>query len=123
MRRVIIIGLIVVYAGGTESATGAMTRGQAEKLVAAVWKEAPESIDITYYATMKVAAKDRDAIRRSYEEAHEQMYGPKEELNAYMLKRREQFVRMNVERFVVQQQSGRRSKVGNGLWRLAVEQA
>jgi len=108
MKRVIVILAVLFTVNVIADTPVSPNYEQAGKLVAAAWKFPPRSIDITYYAIVKDNTKTEQELRRIYEEAHEQMYGPPEQLNSYMLESRERFVQMNVERFLKEQQEGGR---------------
>jgi len=114
MKRLIVILPIFFNANVMANTPVSLSYEQATKLVKAAWKEPARSIDITYYLTVRDDTKPEQELRQIYEEAHEQMYGPKEQLNPYMLKNRERFVQMNVERFLKEQQEGGR-KVKYGI--------
>jgi len=112
MKKVIVILSIVISVKVIANTPSFPSYQQAEKLVAAAWKAPPQSIDITYYVTVRDTTKTEQDLREIYEKAHEQMYGPPEKLNSYMLENRERFVRMNVGRCLKEQQKiGRRHKL------------
>lgn len=85
---------------------------QAMKLAAAAWKPPPRSIDITYYVALIDNTKTEQELRKILEKDFEQMYGPKEDLNPYMLKSREEDIQINLERLLTEQKGeGRKSKL------------
>ncbi|MBN2270884.1 MAG: hypothetical protein JXN61_09740 [Sedimentisphaerales bacterium] len=109
MKRAIVILLIVVGTAAPADTEVFPSYQQAERLVAAVWKASPQSIDVTYYVTVMDGTKTEQDFRLIYERAHEQMYGPVEQLNSYMLNSREKFIQLNVERCLKEQQDGGRT--------------
>ena len=65
------------------------TYDQAEKLVEAAWKSPLRSIDITYYLALIDERKTEENLLQIYEEAYENMFGPDEILNSFMLESKE----------------------------------
>ncbi len=109
MKTVIVI-LLTVFAGNSSMAdTSALpTYEQAVKLVAAAWKSATQSIDVTYYMTVKDNTRTKEKLRKIYEEAFDKEYGPDEDLTSDMLERKERDIQINVEGLLAEQQQGGR---------------
>ena len=98
MKRVIVILLIVFTVNSSMADTSALpTYEQAKKLVAAAWKSPPQSIDITYYSTVKDNTKTEEKLGQIYEGVFDNEYGLDEELNSDMLERKEKEIQINVD--------------------------
>lgn len=107
MKRVIFILLTVFTVNSSMADTSVLpTYEQAVKLVAAAWKPPPRSIDVTYYITVKNNRRTEEKLRQIYEGAFDQMYGPDEELNSFMLERKKMGIQMNVDNRLAEQQQG-----------------
>jgi hypothetical protein len=86
------------------------TQSQVDKLVAAIWKNSPNSIDITLYReTIGVTMPEQEIIKM-FEETFTRMYGPKDKLSGPDLERFNKDVRWNVERTLKEQQAGYKEK-------------
>ena len=86
------------------------TQQQVQKLVAAVWKSPPRSIDVTYYSTVKDNTRTEEKLRQIYKEAFDEEYGPDEELSAEMLERKNRGIQSNVESQLAAQHHGIKGK-------------
>lgn len=87
------------------------TQEQATKLMAAVWKEPVQSIDITFYASIKEPDKSEHQIRTLVEDIFKDTHPLKEKLSPVMLEQRVRNVEMNVGRILKEQKIGRKMKV------------
>lgn len=111
MRGVEILLLAVLWAGCPGEIHAALTADQVERLVAALCKEPPDSMDITFYRTVWDLSRDRQDFRRIYEEAFTELYGPEEDLTPAMAKRRERMIQRNVESCLKEQDMGKKFKI------------
>jgi len=109
MKRVIFILLTVFTVNSSVAETSALpTYEQAVKLVAAVWKSPPRSIDVKYYITVKDNTKTKEKLRQIYEGVFDNEYDPDEELSPEVLERKEMDIQMNVDSELAEQQQGGR---------------
>jgi hypothetical protein len=90
---------------------------QVAKLVAAVWKDEPKSIDATIYKTITRPAKSNQQIREEIEDSFAkdrsrilQRYEPDSRARTIMLDKLNHMIEMNVERITKEQQTPRRIK-------------
>jgi hypothetical protein len=111
MKKAVIIMAIISCANIINNASGGITKEQAGKLVAAVWKSPPLSMDVTYCVTFEDHTKTEQELREIYEKAYDQTHGPKEKLSPYLLKDRETMVQENVNNFLkdLQKEGGRKA--------------
>jgi hypothetical protein len=84
---------------------------QVRQLVVAAWKQRPDSMDITYYKTFKDLTKDKQEFEHIFQDAFDQMYGPRETLSPAKAKYQERMVQLNVERSLKEKEVGRKSKI------------
>lgn len=98
------------------------TPEQAEKLVEAVFKDLPHSIDVTLYRESIEPTMSEQKITKMFEETFTKMYGPKDKLSELERERFDREVRWNVERTLKTQQAGSKLKqriiISNGLQRI-----
>jgi hypothetical protein len=106
MKRIILIAFVSL--GFVGYASGAITRKQAEKLVAAAWELPPSSMDITYCVAFEDNTRTEQDVRKIYEGAYSRLNGPKEELLPGLKKSREVRIQKNVDRFLKEQREGGR---------------
>jgi len=107
MKRVIVILLIVFTVNSSIADSPALpTYEQVVKLVAAAWKSPPQSIDITYYSTVKDNTKTEEKLRQVYEGLFDNEYGPDEGLSPEELERKEMDIQMNVDSELAEQRQG-----------------
>ena len=110
MKKIIVILSFVFSVSLTVDASGEPTHEQVDRLVASAWKEAPRSIDVTYYGTIKDSTKTEQHFRKIYEEAADQRYGPKEQLSPNELTRRDRMIQMNLDIRLKAWEDGRKFK-------------
>jgi hypothetical protein len=112
MIKVVVIALISFSMAALGNPSGAPTYEQAMKLLAAVWKSPPiSSMDVTYCMTSEDNTKTEQDICKIYEEAYDQLHGPKENLSSNLLQDRETTVQKNVRLFLKEQQEGGRKVI------------
>lgn len=109
--------LFVCSYGQAALSEGLPDEEQVAKLVAAVWKDKPDSIDATIYKTITRPAKSRQQIRERIEDffAKEkswilQKYDPNSHGRTVMLEELNRTIEMNVERIMKEQQTPTRIK-------------
>lgn len=91
---------------------------QVAKLVAAVWKDKPKSIDATVYRTITRPAKSIQQIREKVENVFAkdrsrilQKYEPDSHARSIMLEKLNHMIEMNIEKQVEEQKTPRRMKM------------
>jgi hypothetical protein len=87
------------------------TRQQAMKLVAEAWENPIQSIDVTFYASIRESDKSELDIRKQLEKKFRNIHGLKGELSPKMLEQQNRMIEMNVVRILKEQQIGRKMKV------------
>jgi len=114
LSLMVVVVCSLVQAGLSE---GSLDEDQIAKLVSAVWKEKPNSIDATVYKTITRPAKSNQQIREEIEDSFAkdrsrilQRYEPDSRARTIMLDELNATIEMNVERITKEQQTPRRIK-------------
>jgi hypothetical protein len=107
-----LIVLLVCSFGQPALSEGLPDEQQAAKLVAAVWKDKPKSIDATIYQTITKPAKSRRQIQEMVEDIFAkqknsilQKYAPNSRARTVMLEKLNRTIEENVERIMKEQQT------------------
>ncbi|MHB0945586.1 MAG: LolA family protein [Sedimentisphaerales bacterium] len=86
------------------------TESQRGKLVDAVLKEPARSIDITLYKNIIEPQKPAEELRQMFEDFFDKAEGPKKNLSSADIESRDRDIRLNVERTLKEQETGRKVK-------------
>ena len=86
------------------------TEEQVNKLVSSVWKEPPNSIDVTLYIDATVPKESEEQLRQKYEQLYNLAEGPREKLSPYKIEMRNKNIQINVEKDLREQKVGRKIK-------------
>ncbi len=108
MKRAVVIVAVLWNAIAAAGTAVPLSSEQCAELIRAAGKAPPKSIDITYWVTVRDYTRTEADFRRLYEQAYTEMHGADEDLKGDALERRNEFVQMNVERVVKEQQEGGR---------------
>lgn len=111
MVRFFIILFTVIQACATNCTADELGSEQIDKLVKASLKQAPSSMDITFFKTIKDMTKDQADFQKLFDDAFNKLYGPRENLSDSEVKVRDQAVQLNVQRQLMEKEAGRTSKM------------
>jgi len=111
MKRLNVVVFALLGVSFANSELQLLDASHIQKLVAAISKQPPASMDITYYRTVWDLSRDAQDFRRIYEEAATELYGPEEDIVPAMAKRRERMIQLNTERCLKEREVGKKSKI------------
>lgn len=108
--KILILLTCCIHSSAKEVPYDLPTEEQVIKLVEAVWKEPPQSIDVTLYKDITKIPKSAEEIRKMFEDFFNKKEGPKENLSPAELEMRNRDIQLNVEKTINEQKVGRRMK-------------
>jgi hypothetical protein len=108
MFLIFFLNPVSLYAVDTEP--NKLREEQIYKVVEAIWKEPPQSIDVTLYAKIETKPKTREELEKIYEDIFEKSEGPRDKLPDVMVEERNKIVQLNVEKVLKEQEVGRKIK-------------
>jgi len=116
--KLLLMVLVVCCSAHTALSESLPDAEQTAKLVAAVWKDKPKSIDATVYETITRPPKSDQQIRETVEDVFAkdrsrilQKYEPDSRARTIMLDELNATIEMNVERLIKEQKTPRRMKM------------
>lgn len=118
LGKLLLMVLVVCCSGHTALSESLPDAEQTAKLVAAVWKDKPKSIDATVYETITRPPKSNQQIREKVEDVFAkernriiEKYEPDSHARSIMLEKLNHMIEMNVERQIEEQKTPRRMKM------------
>jgi hypothetical protein len=106
---IFVLGSVSLYAADTEP--NGLRQEKIYKLVGAIWKDPPESIDVTLYEQIQLKPKTREELEKYYEDIFAKSEGPRDKLPKEQVEmRNRRDVQLNVEKDLKERKFGRKIK-------------